>query len=1355
MGTEPSPEAMDLRASAHVDSDGAVADDDEVDYSAFENERCGICADVVIDRGVLDCCQHWFCFTCIDNWSTITTLCPLCKNEFQLITCLPVYDTIGNIKAEEHLLSRDDDWSIQGENNTLSFPSYYIDEDAVICLDGDRCKIRSGVATAEEDLNFDTSIACDSCDIWYHAFCVGFNPECTTSESSWLCPRCITEEAQQKSNGGSMQNLGSCPAPINPYQLGFTVEPSFSGRLSVSVADDGETAVVVSMVEGQPNSDPCKTSLSEFGHNFKADIESETSLSDTNSGNDKLDVQLENSGCIELICDSLIDSNENESNGCAPENEENSESFLDISASMDCRPAEVDFVGKSLPSLEGAEAELTVTLPDNDEVLPPLAPSTSENASCYSVTESDSKATDAGAICNPCSPDGSKVPSPSRDTSETTNEEVENKSTIDLQLGFSATTLSADGPSADFKMGITDDIKPKNNEISEPTRKHGEERQPNITSAACLISKTRKKEMVSLHPAKKAKSDGKSLILPARSQVNASVFDNAKSSSRIALDNDDYLTYTAGEETKSPDIMNAVQGKHRYRDGLASPKTAHESTDKKDTAPGLRVKKIMRRSGEEKESSNLIQKLGKEIREAVQDKSCDNVGNHNDFDVKLLTAFRAAIVKPKEEPSNKLGPSRIGMKKSFLQKGKIRENLTKKIYATSTGRRKRAWDRDCEIEFWKPRCTKSKSEKVETLHSILEVLKKATNSISGTDQGPDGKTTDSILSRVYLADTSVFPRKDDIKPLSALAGSSLTVSESGIVKTPTDITRRLEPVKVVSSDCTGKTPGTLNFTKQASSRKENSNGMATKSPHISESSGSKGGAQNPKKLGSHSDNIKSDKRRWALEVLARKNASANLSAGGGNGDDKEDALKRNYPLLAQLPMDMRPVLVPSNHKKVPSSVRQVQLYRITEHYLRRTNLPLMRRTADTELAVADAVNIEKEIFERSNSKLVYINLCSNALSQCCNKPPLSETIAASSTIAEVTDLAEETSSHPTAGKWNNVEEALKLAGLSDSPPSSPCSPTKDVSEADDAHEITREQGLENILDMDSRPELDIYGDFEYDLEDEGYIGVSTLLQQQNDPKLKVVFSTLKCEESDNPKAYISDNETTIVQYKKKDMLQCDTGETLNEIKADATLTPKLSEGEIHKEPSLAEYEELYGPEDLSTNKLPDEATGEMDRPMKVEEATKSRIACESDKYESGNRATTSEFEIEDCAENSFADGRAPLNHESCGTGNSPAHSQMSKNTPKERKVKLTNNKPSDASNSVSKKVEAYIKEHIRPLCKSGVITVEQYRWAVKKTADKVMKYHGQAKNASFLIKEGEKVKKLAMGYVEASQQQEL
>ncbi|KAK8523604.1 hypothetical protein V6N13_057199 [Hibiscus sabdariffa] len=157
---------VDFVASGILDEDAIPFTDENDDLSNFDGGRCGICMDVIIDRGVLDCCQHWFCFACIDNWATITNLCPLCQSEFQLITCVPVYDTIGSSKVEDESFSRHDDWSIEGKSNTLSFPSYYIDENSVICLDGDDCKVRSLSTTFEGDPDLDTSIACDSCDIW-------------------------------------------------------------------------------------------------------------------------------------------------------------------------------------------------------------------------------------------------------------------------------------------------------------------------------------------------------------------------------------------------------------------------------------------------------------------------------------------------------------------------------------------------------------------------------------------------------------------------------------------------------------------------------------------------------------------------------------------------------------------------------------------------------------------------------------------------------------------------------------------------------------------------------------------------------------------------------------------------------------------------------------------------------------------------------------------------------------------------------------------------------------------------------------------------------------------------------------
>ncbi|XP_028181490.1 uncharacterized protein LOC114368396, partial [Glycine soja] len=190
---------------------------------------------------------HRFCFICIDNWATITNLCPLCQNEFQLITCVPVYDTIGNNKVEDDSFFRDDDWSIEEKNSTLSFPSYYIDENAVICLDGDGCKVRNGLATIEGDSDLDTSIACDSCDIWYHAFCVGFDTE-GTSDSTWLCPRCVVDEVSKGTSNSVERTTVECNADDHNSNSECHAKDSFSGKVSVSVADTGETVVVVSMV---------------------------------------------------------------------------------------------------------------------------------------------------------------------------------------------------------------------------------------------------------------------------------------------------------------------------------------------------------------------------------------------------------------------------------------------------------------------------------------------------------------------------------------------------------------------------------------------------------------------------------------------------------------------------------------------------------------------------------------------------------------------------------------------------------------------------------------------------------------------------------------------------------------------------------------------------------------------------------------------------------------------------------------------------------------------------------------------------------------------------------------------------
>ncbi|PSS11298.1 Zinc finger, RING-type, conserved site protein [Actinidia chinensis var. chinensis] len=1287
---------VELVTEGLLEDDVFSVDHNIDDFSSFEGERCGICMDIVIDRGVLDCCQHWFCFTCIDNWATITNLCPLCQNEFQLITCVPVYDTIGSSKVDEDSFSREDDWCIEGKTNTLSFPSYYIDENAVICLGGDGCKIRNGSVTIEEDSNLDTSIACDSCDIWYHAFCVGFDPE-GTCENSWLCPRCVANENPKKSDAIPALRPGNHSRLGNASGDGL-VEVAFSGKVSVSVADAGETAVVVSMVEGYqmtegPSEKPSSTS------EIDKDLKIETLSSSSTANGPKLEAP------------------SNEKTGTQPQE---LELYLSQDTSFSLRsPSSV----KS--ELKPSSAEKPVKEPSGfDGLVISSRKLLNEPYSADELCES-SLGLHLGLSVG-CS---------------LSVGDMKNKETGDmLQNNYSEEYLLPAGR-------IVPDMKDNVLGITGAKRKHTD-----YSNDAHIVAEDEETEskVETKASTKKIRTERNSRVIDPKDQAGDCV--SVESQKR-----------NSKKEHAASDIMSIVQGTDRRPvKGHTHSNHTVKSSRERETAAGLRMKKIMRRAGEDRESSTLLQKLRKEIREAVRNKTSKEFGE-NLFDPKLLAAFRAAVAGSNTEPPKKSPTLIVKAKKLLLQKGKIRENLTKKIYGTG-GRRKRAWTRDCEIEFWKHRCFKAgKLEKLETLKSVLNLLRKDSD---GTEikQGTEGKPTNSILSRLYLADTSVFPRKEGIKPLSDLNASGPVDSKghSLIVKvpilSPANPTARTLELNTASSQVGIPSPGikgnksitVTSIQGGASSSKVHPN-KCPEGPRASE-------VNSQKDVIGKSNETKKDKRKWALEVLARKTASTGSKATHEKQEDTA-VLKGNYPLVAQLPIDMRPVLAPSRHNKIPLSVRQAQLYRLTEHFLRKANLPIILRTADTELAVADAVNIEKAIADRSNSKVVYANLMSQELLHRSDNIESSKATEPdpSSISAVPADRSEQAINDLSDGPM--VEEALKKAGLlSDSPPDSPY---HQMEETNHENDLSRTGGEEhepdNVFEMETHPELDIYGDFEYDLEDEDFIGASALKRselQEEESKIKVVFSTVNTNRSNNVIDLADHERTTAVELPKVSLCTHECGTDAN-IKSSSVA---VGTGDcIHQDPladeggeelSLAEQEELYGPDkEPLMKRFP---KSELVKPF---DQTANGVVPEKIEY-SGSRQTAkaSELGSESCSENLVVPGVSP--QASCGE-NAPACSHTSENVHTKEKQSDTNkNKQSNSSNSISKKVEAYIKEHIRPLCKSRVITVEQYRWAVGKTTEKVMKYHSKEKNANFLIKEGEKVKKLAEQYVETAQQKE-
>ncbi|XP_010422023.1 PREDICTED: uncharacterized protein At4g10930-like isoform X2 [Camelina sativa] len=1187
---------LDFDASNLVEDEAAEVGQN--DMAGIEGERCGICMDIIIDRGVLDCCQHWFCFECIDNWSTIMNLCPLCQREFQLITCVPVYDSGEGSKVDEVSVSGDEDYCIEEETDAVASPSHYIDEthyideNAVICLDGDLCKIRNTFSYIEGDSNLDTSIACDSCDIWYHAVCVGFDLE-VASEDTWVCPRCLSNEKPLEPDISPMETQPDTSPTETRKSLdisertnsGCSAEAIYSGNFSVTVADEGETALVVSIVKG----DECHMESSDTNP---------SSVQATNDGDP-------DSSHLKILC--------------GEENTEQVPVKLELKQSLPHDISSRLFSDSDQPCFAAPMENRTEPVEEKDSLLM----NDQKNLSTSAISNSDVA------------------------------------SVISLKRKHS--DFSGDDGNSETKPEISESLnEPKLEEEEDLATVHQESRSPSNNTTV--------------------------------------------------------------------DIFSIVKGTGRRKNLMRS--NPADKSSEGENAAGLRVKKIKRTPEDEKESMILVEKLRKEIREAVRNKSMDDITT-NQFDPKLLAAFRAAVAGPKtDEAPRKNSALAVKAKKLMLQKGKVRENLTKKIYADLNGKRKSAWHRDCEVEFWKHRCIQTrKPEKIETLKSVLSLLKKKPAGVKTSFSSETPQASNPILSRLYLADTSVFPRNDNLKPL--LAPKETGNSQNNAK--PTEVSKTIPKI----SDAKGSSikPGSkLNL----------GNRQSDGQPNLTSS--------NSKEMFENPDGLKKDKRKWALQVLARKKALA----GNNSTEEKEGSpeLKGSYPLLAQLPADMRPSLATSRHNKVPVAVRQTQLYRLTEHFLKKENLPSVRRSAATELAVADAINIEKAIADKSSSKVVYLNLCSQEILHHSESKVMDNSVEPNSSSPMAVNESELIS-----GKDSDdpaVLQALRAAGLADSPPNSPTRSTEVLPEKGDSSlDKTREAVPYNVLDMNSVPDTDIFGDFEYELDEEDYIGATMATKasvsqpDESLTKVKVVFSTVQPEKCSNQSEVLGNEETTVNEKGttngEEDGKSFVPIEPLPEVEAEGEGEGE-GEGEVGGVEilSVAECEELYGP---GTEKLVEkpliEGSGDNGVQAKVPDSE-----CESN--------THREIIASNFGKTSIQEKKVPKSIQKCNPSEKP--SKEEKTSEKPSKEEKTSEKPSkeekskaDAfSNSVTKKVEAYIKEHIRPLCKSGVINVEQYRWAVTKTTEKVMKYHSKAKSANFLIKEGDKIKKLSEQYVEAA-----
>eukprot|EP00899_Mesostigma_viride_P012065 jgi/Mesvir1/2085/Mv16618-RA.1 len=225
------------KGTGHGDAQGNGGASSDPDSTA---EACGICMDTVQERGLLDCCRHWFCFDCVDEWSQVTNTCPLCKFRFRVIAKYPMRAPDGSSQDPQDVpkglvvANRDQPHIWYDDAPAEYFPDFFIDENDVDCLPDPACLVRaSALRMLEEEGEEEeppdgsySSVECDVCKRWYHTVCVGFDVEPGASvEEEWACPLCQNVPPGTGSSSPSILDtlpaarIGAAPAMgVNPMK---------------------------------------------------------------------------------------------------------------------------------------------------------------------------------------------------------------------------------------------------------------------------------------------------------------------------------------------------------------------------------------------------------------------------------------------------------------------------------------------------------------------------------------------------------------------------------------------------------------------------------------------------------------------------------------------------------------------------------------------------------------------------------------------------------------------------------------------------------------------------------------------------------------------------------------------------------------------------------------------------------------------------------------------------------------------------------------------------------------------------------------------------------------------------------
>ncbi|KAK6915643.1 Zinc finger, RING-type [Dillenia turbinata] len=176
---------------------------------------CGICFSEEGKntlRGTLNCCNHYFCFACIMEWSKVESRCPLCKQRFDTITrparlssSIALRDVVIQIPECDQVYQ-------PSEEELRTYLDPYANMHCTECHQG-----------GDDGL----MLLCDICDSPAHTYCVGLGRE--VPEGNWYCEGC--RPSAPGSDSQPQESLPNQRTPANNLSQGESRAENRGGGL--------------------------------------------------------------------------------------------------------------------------------------------------------------------------------------------------------------------------------------------------------------------------------------------------------------------------------------------------------------------------------------------------------------------------------------------------------------------------------------------------------------------------------------------------------------------------------------------------------------------------------------------------------------------------------------------------------------------------------------------------------------------------------------------------------------------------------------------------------------------------------------------------------------------------------------------------------------------------------------------------------------------------------------------------------------------------------------------------------------------------------------------------------------------